>query len=42
MYRFWDFVTQENQEALLRYVETLYHLVFKPKAEKILEQHMQR
>ncbi|MFQ4141977.1 sucrose synthase [Chlorogloeopsis sp. ULAP02] len=42
IYRFWDFVTQENQEPLLRYVETLYHLVFKPKAEKILEQHMQR
>ncbi|MDM9381909.1 sucrose synthase [Chlorogloeopsis sp. ULAP01] len=42
IYRFWDFVTQENQEPLLRYVETLYHLVFKPKAETILEQHMQR
>ncbi|WP_026735591.1 sucrose synthase [Fischerella sp. PCC 9605] len=42
IYRFWDFVTQENQEPLLRYVETLYHLVFKPRAEKILEQHMQR
>jgi sucrose synthase len=42
MYRFWDFFTQENQEALLRYLETLYHLVFKPKAEKILEKHMQK
>ncbi len=42
MYRFWDFVTWDNQEPLLRYAETLYHLVFKPRAEKILEEHMQR
>lgn len=42
IYRFWDFLNKENREALLRYVDTLYHLVFKPRAEKILEEHMQR
>lgn len=42
VYRFWDYVTPENREARMRYLETLYHLVFKPRAEKILEQHMQR
>ncbi len=42
MYRFWDYVTPENKEARVRYLETLYHLIFKPRAEKILEQHMQR
>ncbi|MCP6758077.1 MAG: sucrose synthase [Fischerella sp. CENA71] len=42
IYRFWDFVNKENREALLRYVDTLYHLVFKPRTEKILEEHMQR
>ncbi|RAM53020.1 MAG: sucrose synthase [Hapalosiphonaceae cyanobacterium JJU2] len=42
IYRFWDFINKENREALLRYVDTLYHLVFKPRSEKILEEHMQR
>jgi sucrose synthase len=42
IYRFWDYVTPENREARLRYLETLYYLVFKPRAEKILEQHKQR
>lgn len=42
MYRFWDYVTPENKEARVRYLETLYHLIFKPRAEIILEQHMQR
>ncbi|BAZ16928.1 sucrose synthase [Calothrix sp. NIES-4071] len=42
IYRFWDYVTPENREARARYLETLYYLVFKPRAEKILEQHMQR
>jgi sucrose synthase len=42
LYGFWDLVTQENQEGLLRYLETIYHLIYKPKAEKILEKHMQK
>jgi sucrose synthase len=42
IYRFWDYVTPENKEARLRYLETLYHLIFKPRAEKILTEHMQR
>lgn len=42
IYRFWNFVARENREALLRYIETLFHLVYKPRAEKILEEHMHR
>ncbi len=42
LYSFWNFVNQENSEARGRYLETLFHLLFKPRAEKILEQHMQR
>jgi sucrose synthase len=42
LYGFWDLVTQENQEGLLRYLETIYHLIYKPKAEKILEKHMKK
>ncbi|MEC4817765.1 MAG: sucrose synthase [Scytonema sp. PMC 1069.18] len=40
LYSFWNFVNQENSEARERYLETLFHLLFKSRAEKILEQHM--
>jgi sucrose synthase len=39
---FWRYVYQQNREAMLRYLETLFHLIYKPRAEKLLEQHMQR
>ncbi|NJM72759.1 MAG: sucrose synthase [Scytonema sp. RU_4_4] len=42
IYSFWNFINQEIGEAKARYVETLFHLLYKPRAEKILEQHMQR
>ncbi|MBW4621621.1 MAG: sucrose synthase [Cyanosarcina radialis HA8281-LM2] len=41
-YGFWNYVYRHNREALLRYLETLFHLIYKPRAEKILEQHWQR
>ena len=39
---FWNYVYRDSREALLRYIEALFHLIYKPRAEKILEQHMQR
>ena len=39
---FWNSLYQENREALLRYLEALFYLIYKPRAEKLLEQHMQR
>jgi len=42
IYTFWNFVSRENRESLLRYMETLFHLVYKPRAEAILDQHMHR
>jgi sucrose synthase len=39
---FWRYVYQENSEAMLRYLEALFYLIYKPRAEKLLEQHMQR
>lgn len=39
---FWNFVVPDSNEARLRYMETLFHLIYKPRAEKILEQHMRR
>ncbi|GAB1545240.1 sucrose synthase [Scytonema sp. NUACC21] len=42
LYSFWNFVNKENSEARGRYLETLFHLLYKPRSEKILEQHMHR
>jgi sucrose synthase len=42
MYSFWNYVQRENREALLRYLDTLFQLVYKPRAATILEQHMRQ
>ncbi|MHC0061681.1 sucrose synthase [Nostoc sp. UIC 10890] len=40
MFSFWNFVAPENNEARDRYMETLFHLIYKPRVEKILEKHI--
>ncbi|MBO3460324.1 sucrose synthase [Aetokthonos hydrillicola Thurmond2011] len=42
IYSFWKFVSPENREARDRYLEALFYLVYKPRAEIILQQHMQK
>ncbi|MGH2413957.1 MAG: glycosyltransferase, partial [Microcystaceae cyanobacterium] len=42
IYSFWNYVSQENREALHRYLEALFHLIYKPRAAKILDRHLQR
>ncbi|WP_019499873.1 sucrose synthase [Pseudanabaena sp. PCC 6802] len=42
IYGFWNYTSKENREELLRYTETLFYLLFKPRAQSLLEQHMQR
>jgi sucrose synthase len=42
VFSFWNFVAPENNEARDRYVETLFHLIYKPRAEQILETHMRK
>jgi sucrose synthase len=42
IYGFWNFTSQENREDLLRYVESLFYLLYKPRAQQLLEQHMHR
>ncbi|MBW4423954.1 MAG: sucrose synthase [Nostoc desertorum CM1-VF14] len=39
IFSFWNFVAPENNEARDRYMETLFHLIYKPRAEKMLEKH---
>ncbi|MCA1993037.1 MAG: sucrose synthase, partial [Coleofasciculus sp. S288] len=40
--RFWNYSSLNNREALLRYLEALFYLGYKPRAEQLLQQHMQR
>jgi sucrose synthase len=40
IYNFWNYISQENREALHRYLEALFHLIYKPRAAKIWEKHL--
>jgi sucrose synthase len=42
IYGFWNSTFRENRETMLQYVETLYHLIYKPRAKELLKTHMQR
>jgi len=42
IYGFWDYTSQDNREDLLRYMETLFHLLYKPRAKALMEQQMYR
>ena len=42
IYGFWNFNSQENREDLLRYLESLFYLIYKPRAQQLLEQHKYR
>ncbi|MBD1837359.1 sucrose synthase [Coleofasciculus sp. FACHB-64] len=42
IYGFWNYTSKENREDLLRYIEALFYLIYKPRAQKLLEQQMQR
>ncbi|NJN58048.1 MAG: sucrose synthase [Leptolyngbyaceae cyanobacterium SL_5_9] len=42
IYGFWNYISQENREDMLRYIEMLFHLLYKPMAKSLLEKHMQR
>ncbi len=42
IYGFVNFISKEQREDLLRYVEALFYLIFKPRAKELLAQHMHR
>jgi sucrose synthase len=42
IYGFWNFTSHENREDLLRYIEALFYLIYKPRAQQLLEQHKYR
>ncbi|KJH71433.1 sucrose synthase [Aliterella atlantica] len=42
IYGFWNFTSKENREDLLRYIEALFYLIYKPKAQALLAEHQHR
>ncbi|MBR8836596.1 MAG: sucrose synthase [Stigonema ocellatum SAG 48.90 = DSM 106950] len=42
IYGFWNFTSKEEREDLLRYIEALFYLIYKPRAQQLLEQHKYR
>ncbi|MFB6274747.1 MAG: sucrose synthase [Halothece sp.] len=39
IYGFWNFTSKENREDMLRYIESLFYLIYKPRAKALLEKH---
>jgi sucrose synthase len=42
IYGFWNYTSKENREDMLRYIESLFHWLFKPRANALLAQHLSR
>jgi sucrose synthase len=42
IYGFWNFASKENREDMLRYLEALFYLIYKPRAQVLLEEHSHR
>jgi sucrose synthase len=42
IYGFWNYTSQENREDMLRYIESLFYLLYKPRAKALLEKHLQQ
>ena len=42
VYGFWNYSSKENREDLFRYLEALFYLIYKPRAQELLEEHSHR
>jgi sucrose synthase len=42
IYGFWNYTSLENRKDMLRYIESLFYLLYKPRAKALLEEHMRR
>jgi sucrose synthase len=42
IYGFWNYTSKEKREDMLRYIESLFYLLYRPRAQALLEQHMSR
>lgn len=42
IYGFWNYTSKEKREDMLRYLEALFYLIYRPRAKALLEQHSHR
>jgi sucrose synthase len=42
IYGFWNYTSLEDRKDMLRYIESLFYLLYKPRAQALLEEHMRR
>jgi sucrose synthase len=42
IYSFWNYIYPDSRDGLQCYLEALFYLLYKPRAEQILAEHMQR
>jgi sucrose synthase len=42
VYSFWNYIDADSRDALKLYLEALFYLLYKPRAEQILAAHLQR
>lgn len=42
VYGFWSYISRDSRETLMRYLEALFYLLYKPRVDSILAQHMRR
>lgn len=42
IYGFWNFNSQQQREDMLRYLESLFYLLYKPRAKTLLQNHLQQ
>jgi sucrose synthase len=41
IYGFWNYISKENREDMLRYIEMMFYLLYKPMAKRLLDKQMQ-
>ncbi|NEQ27647.1 MAG: glycosyltransferase, partial [Microcoleus sp. SIO2G3] len=42
IYSFWNYIDADSRDALHRYLEALFYLLYKPRADQILAEHMKQ
>ncbi|MGQ9869722.1 sucrose synthase [Leptodesmis sp.] len=42
IYGFWNYTSKENRADMMRYIEALFYLLYRPRAKALLEEHWRR
>jgi sucrose synthase len=42
IYGFWNYTSQDHREDMMRYIESLFYLLYRPRAQALLAEQLQR